>query len=246
MINLNKLKNICFNKNYVLSEAIIKPDTTINSMISGITNLKNLNIEINTFIDVGASNGMWTRDAIKIYNESYYFLIEAQKEHLDGLKQTKKKFQNVDYIIAAVGDYEGEIYFDTTSLWGGLASKEKFSHKNYKIVNVTTIDKIIVNYNLKPPYLIKLDTHGYEKQILDGSINALLNTNALIIEAYNFHLTTDSLLFYELCSYMDKLGFYVFNIVDILNRPKDSVLWQMDIFFLKKNYHFFNKNIYQY
>jgi len=36
------------------------------------------------------------------------------------------------------------------------------------------------------PYLIKLDTHGVEIPILNGSAQTLKDTNVLVVEVYNF------------------------------------------------------------
>lgn len=78
-------------------------------------------LEINTVIDVGASNGSWSRICMKYLPNAQYLLIEAQEPHLDGLVKFKSEFKNSDYILAAAGNREGTIYFDNSGLFGGLA-----------------------------------------------------------------------------------------------------------------------------
>src|ERR1700730_15699226 len=56
-------------------------------------------------------------------------------------------------------------------------------------------------YSLPGPYLIKLDTHGYEVPILCGATETLRNTNLLVIETYNFRLIESCLLFDEIIAY---------------------------------------------
>jgi hypothetical protein len=90
-----------------------------------------------------------------------------------------------------------------------------------------------------------LDTHGYEVPILEGATETLKNTNLLIIEAYNFQIAHKSLRFWELCSYVEKLGFLPFNMVDFMHRSKDNAFWQMDIFFLRAEHPVFSSNTYE-
>ena len=51
----------------------------------------------------------------------------------------------------------------------------------------------------KPPFLVKLDTHGVEAAILGGAQKTLTRSVAWIIEAYNQRIVSDCLLFWELC-----------------------------------------------
>ena len=110
---------------------------------------------------------------------------------------------------------------------------------------MTTIDNIIEETKIEGPYLIKLDTHGYERSILKGSLFTLEKTNALIIECYNHRISDEAFLFWELCEYLYKKNFRPVYIVDILNREYDNSLWQMDIFFIKSNYKNFEYNSYK-
>ena len=66
----------------------------------------------------------------------------------------------------------------------GSASKIR-SEAARKVVRQTTIDHEIGASSLPGPYMIKLDTHGYEVPILCGATETLRNTNLLVIETYN-------------------------------------------------------------
>ncbi len=212
-------------------------------MEPGIERIRKANVKLTTVIDVGASNGSWSRIFLKSYPKADYLLVEAQKAHEPALATLKNEYPNVNYVLTAVGNRSGVINFDAGDLNGGLAGEEPFKRNNV-VVPVHTVDSIANKYKLKPPFAIKLDTHGYEKQILDGTRQTLKNTNLLIIEAYVFKLTKDSLRFYELCTYLDKQEFYPVDIVDLSFRPRDYALWQMDIFFVRKNRKEFKCNSY--
>lgn len=204
------------------------------TMYSALKRSKERNIEINTVVDVGASYGVWSDECMKIYPEAFYFLIEAQEPHRKGLEQFKQKHpKNTDFVIAAAGHERGEIYFDNSDLMGGIASKTKLSDQ-YITVPVTTIDHEVAHRKLKPPFLIKLDTHGFEVPILTGASQTFSQTNLLVIESYNFKLNDDCLRFWELCQHMEGLGFLPIDLANILYRKKDLSFWQTDIFFVRK------------
>ncbi len=181
---------------------------------------------------------------MKHYPSAFYHLIEAQEPHKADLEAFKQKNKNVNYVLAAAGNKVGEIYFDNGGLFGGLASDTPLE-QNHIVVPVTTIDVEIAKHNLKAPYLIKLDTHGYEVPILEGASETLKNANLVIIETYNFQIAKNSLRFWEMCAYMEKLGFLPIDMVDFMHRAKDNAFWQMDIFFVRKDRAEFGYNSYE-
>jgi len=201
-------------------------------------------LNVNTVIDVGASDGRWSKICMKYLPNARYILIEAQEAHRKGLELFKSENNNVEYILAAAGNKNGLIYFDNSGLFGGLASETPFENNCIEIP-VITIDEEIKRLNLQPPYLIKLDTHGYEKAILDGAIETLKNAELIIVETYNYQLTNDSLKYYELSEFMSKLGFSSIEMVDLLLREYDCSLWQMDTFYIPTKRKEFSHNSYK-
>ena len=197
-----------------------------------ISEMKNL--EINTIIDVGASDGRWCKIAIKYFPDAFYFLIEANNFHKEGLDNFKRCHENSDYVLAAAGDTIGKIYFDASAPFAGLASHVPVE-SNCIIVPATTIDRQVEEKKLPPFFLLKLDTHGFEMPIFNGAQQTLKQTAIVIVEAYNFKQGKEDVRFHKLCSYMDEMGFRCVDIVDIMYRPIDKILWQMDIVFAKKN-----------
>lgn len=191
-------------------------------------------LNVNTVIDVGASNGSWSRICMKHLPKAKFLLIEAQEAHKSGLDEFTKQFSNADYILAAAGREDGRIFFENEHLFGGLASETPFE-KNCIEVPVVSIDNEVKRQNLKPPFLIKLDTHGFEVPILEGALNTIKSAELIIIETYNYRLTKDSLKYYEMCQYMERLGFSSIELVDFMLRKYDNSFWQMDTFFIPSN-----------
>ena len=202
-------------------------------------------IQISSVIDVGASNGSWTEKAQHSFPDARYLLIEAQgPAHRTALERFARAKSNVDFVVAAAGDREGEIHFDATDPLGGVASSE-VTGPNDIIVPMTTVDTEVARFGLEPPYLLKLDTHGFEVQIFEGAKRTLSATDLLVVEAYNFELQPGSLRFHELCAHLEKQGLRCIDLVDVLRRPGDNVLWQADLFFARSDRPEFARTAYE-
>lgn len=204
------------------------------TMLAALQRCYNRGLEINTVIDVGASNGSWSKICMQVFPEAKYLLVEAQEGHKGGLEKFIALNKNAQYILAAAGPRDGKIYFDNKDLLGGVASETPLA-ENCIEVPVVSLDSAINNSGLKKgPYLLKLDTHGFEVPILEGAVKIIQNASLIIIETYNFKLNKDSLRYWEMCSYMDSLGFATIENVDLMLREYDQALWQMDTFFISK------------
>jgi FkbM family methyltransferase len=202
-------------------------------------------LQVRTVVDVGASNGSWTVLALRSIPDASYLLIEAQGEpHEKALRDLRARRPQVDYVLAAAGDRKGTIHFDVSDPFGGVASNEPFE-RNDLVVPMTSIDAEIAQRSLQPPFLLKLDTHGFEVPILEGAAQALIQTNLLVIEAYNFKLQPGCLRFHEMCGYLEERGLRCIDLVDVLRRPRDGSLWQFDLFFVPRDRPEFDTNTYR-
>lgn len=198
-------------------------------------------IEIKSVIDIGASNGCWSERLRKYYPEAFYLLIEANPFHQTALEQFKTSHVNTDFVLAAAGDTEGEIFFDGTDPFGGLASHQASEKTNLR-VPVTTIDHLCQKHQLQPPYLIKLDTHGFELPIFEGAKETLKQTSLIVVETYNFNIAPNSLRFPQMCEYLEAKGFRCIDMCEPMYRDFDQALWQFDLFFVPNSYAGFDYN----
>lgn len=198
----------------------------------------------NTVIDVGASNGSWSRELMSGYPSANYLLIEAQPVHEPVLKEFCTRHKNAQYVLAAAGESDGEIFFDASDPFGGLASHVPFEQHCIRVPMIA-IDSLVRQHNLAPPFLIKLDTHGFELPILRGAARTLCDANALIIECYNFRIAPECLLFYEMSQDLERQGFRCMDMFDVLYRPYDQAFWQMDMLFMRSSRPEFSYNGYR-
>jgi len=113
----------------------------------------------------------------------------------------------------------------------------------YRQVPMVALDSVVRERALKPPFILKLDTHGFEVPILEGAKNTLNETLLLVVEVYNFQLSPQSLRFHEIIAYLEQRGFRCVDICDPIFR-QDGVLWQLDLFFMRADSAEFNSNNY--
>jgi FkbM family methyltransferase len=186
-------------------------------------------IPVASVIDIGASNGSWSRLARSAWPNARFLLVEANPFHRAALERSR-----MDFVLAAAGDISGAAHFDASDPWGGVASHVATGEADI-VVPMTTVDDEVARRRLPGPYLIKLDTHGFEREILEGAAQALAHTSLLVIEAYNFELRPGSMRFHELVAFAEKRGFRCFDLADPMRRPKDGVLWQLDLLFTRED-----------
>ena len=201
-------------------------------------------IEIKSLIDIGASNGSWSKTFARFFPKRHHLLIDANEVHLPELTKACEENVNWLFALAAVGGANEDLYFDSSDPLGGHLSKHLHT-ENYRPCKSTTIDDLLDKYPLPGPFMIKLDTHGVEIPILNGSVKALKQTNALVIEAYNFSFGEPSVPFWELCRHLFEIGFRPLDVFDPLYREVDNAFFQFDILFVRsdlplfKDLHFF-------
>ncbi|HWZ95735.1 MAG TPA: FkbM family methyltransferase [Opitutaceae bacterium] len=191
--------------------------------------------QFRTVIDVGASDGHWSRQlAAALPGPKNFVMIEAQTLHRDGLARFQADFAHTRTVLAAAGSQPGEIYFEANDPWGGVAAEQPGNQDgNWIRVPMTTIDQEVAASGFPGPYLIKLDTHGYEVPILDGAKQTLAQTEVLVIECYNFNIAASARRFPAFCLHLEELGFRCIDLFDPFYRPSDGTLWQMDLVFMR-------------
>jgi FkbM family methyltransferase len=204
----------------------------LSGMRSGLRLLARLGIEPATIADVGASDGRWSKSAHKVFPRAELVLFEPQPVHAEALERFQLDHPNARIVRSAVGGSTGVSAFDASDPWSGVLEPQETASSI--TVSVVTLDDALADAT--PPILVKLDTHGVEAAILAGAEQTLSRSAAWTIEAYNQRIAGGSLLFWELCTYMAELGFRPIDLVDVLHRPHDRTLWQMDLFFIRSDW----------
>jgi len=218
---------------------MMQNDSTMNA---GLQRLTRFITGTGSVIDIGASDGHWTRLAMQHMPGYEFLLVDANKTHESALRHLHKE-SGANYKICAAGDTDGEInFFISDDVYGGSASYSEFPQENNHVVPMYKVSTLAHRHKheLPPPYILKLDTHGFEVPILQGAVEILEQTEAIIIEVYNFHLSEGCLTFHEMCNFLQKKGFRCVGLADPMYRQYDDAFWQMDLFFIRSDHNAFN------
>jgi FkbM family methyltransferase len=195
-----------------------------------------------TIVDIGAAAGRWTRKCLRHFPDARYLLIEPLEERRGALEKLRGEFPKVEFATAAAGESPGEAVLNVSEDLDGSGIYDRPGADNARKVPVVSLDSELSARALPGPYFLKFDTHGFELPILRGAAATLRQTAMVVLEVYNFQLTSGSLRFHEMCAHMEALGFRCADMADAMLRPRDGLLWQMDFLFLPKDSREFSVN----
>lgn len=100
------------------------------------------------------------------------------------------------------------------------------------------IDDVLKEKQVSGPYLIKVDVQGAELDVLDGSPQALQESEVVVLEVSMFQFMKGAPELYDVVFYMKERGFVAYDIILGWNRPLDNALGQIDMVFVKENGRF--------
>jgi FkbM family methyltransferase len=200
-------------------------------MQSALQRLSQSGIPVQSVIDVGAASGLFSLMSHQCFPDASIMAIEPLSESFQILQRRLSKLPQVDAHQCVVGNVDGaSISFTVSDDLDG--SGVGLTGGTSRSIACRTLDSLASQYMLRGPFLLKLDTHGYELPILEGGQNVLRHCSAIIVEAYNFKISESACLFWELCAVMDRYGFRPIDIADPSPRSLDDAFWQLDIVFI--------------
>jgi FkbM family methyltransferase len=209
-------------------------------MRSVLARLAQRNESIGTVVDIGASDGRWSAQALPLFPAARFIGIDPLAERAAALGRLKRREPRFDYELCAAGALEEDTVelAVTADLDGSTVGGAGQSRR----VPSRSIDRILRDKGCRGPFLLKFDTHGFEVPILAGAAATLAGTHFIVMEVYNYRHVSGTLLFHEMCRLLDGHGFRCFNMADPLQRPLDGCLWQMDLFYARHDHEFFREN----
>jgi FkbM family methyltransferase len=82
-------------------------------------------------------------------------------------------------------------------------------------IEVKTLDTLMEEYGFEPPFGLKIDTEGFEDQVIRGATNFLRLTEFVIAEVSVAERFVDSYTFAEFTELMDEYDFFLWDVLGV-------------------------------
>jgi FkbM family methyltransferase len=202
------------------------------NMRFGLTEMANRRFSPNTIIDVGAFQGEWSRVAKSIWPKSRLFMIEPNLTDSAVLNGVARDLDACvfDELLGAHDDEAVDFYVmgsgssilpECSSVPRGVQSRR-----------LRRLDSLLTN--IRGPAFLKIDAQGYELEILEGAGGLLPAIEAILLEVSIIQINEGAPLLYDVVSFMKRLGFVTYDLLQVHRRPLDRALNQIDLVFVRE------------
>lgn len=190
-------------------------------------------MRISWVYDIGAHKGEWS-SAMKegALKGSNFVLFEANPTHRSTLQQTGLKYV-CGQMLSDRDDDTGQFY--STGSTGDSYYKEAttwYENVHPVILPKITLNKLVQEYNLPLPDLVKLDTQGSELDILRGATDILKTVSLIYIEVPIIQYNVQAPSIVEYLTFMKDNRFIPVGIFE--QHVIESTLIQVDIMYVSE------------
>ena len=212
------------------------PEVPVGSYVAALAVLFNRGARYGTVIDLGCADGTFclTWFAGGLFPGSTCVNVDANALYEPSLRDIQSVLGG-HYVIAAISDRDGEIELDTGShpYWASAVSSDHsywsggLNRPGEKTkVRAYTLDTLVRELALKPPFLLKLDLQCGELAALRGGAKMLAETDVVVCET-----ATDE--FAPVCEFLHAHDHELFDLTEI-SRYGDGTLTQLYPVFLHR------------
>ena len=167
--------------------------------------------------DIGANEGQFAIGASAAFPEARIFSYEPGSAAFARLTAALGTNPNVELTQEAVGREEGEASLHVTT--ADQSSSLLELHRNHleaypevralrkETVQVTTLENEFRRISHEEPILLKIDTQGFEFQVLQGAGEAIQRIRWIIFETATRPMYQDEVLFDDVSAWLKQRGF---------------------------------------
>jgi len=183
--------------------------------------------DVDNIIDVGVANG--TNFLFKSFPNAKYFFVEPNPVFFEFIENKLLKRYNSKLFKLAAGNQVGKKKMWSSSGRSSFLQRSDYQIKDEIEVNIDKLDSILKSEILKGKNLLKVDTEGYELEVLKGAKETLKKVDYLIIElrVENIKTYNPSEIFY----FLYEKNFVFYKIMKL--RYTRNGISVMDVIFVK-------------
>jgi FkbM family methyltransferase len=190
-------------------------DETILLVIKKISDQKKIFL-----LDCGSNYGFYSFYVASLNLDNQVLAFEASPKTFNAFKANLElnNFRNIDYKNLAISEVSGKFisFYESHNDWESSVTHSKFENTKIVTIETTAIDQELLKKDLNNfAIIIKLDIEGNEFNAIQGSKDAILRYEPLIIielsrynfnnQNYNFNFFRNFLDDYKYKIYDDKL-----------------------------------------
>lgn len=202
-------------------------------------------VQANIVFDIGANQGQFANDLRSAgYNGSIVSFEPLQAAHRKLTKAARKDPAWIVHPRTAIGDQEGtaDINISANSVSSSLlpmldAHSRACASSSYvdtQKTPVTRLDSVASAYlNSTSRVFIKIDTQGFEWEVLNGASDTLEITHGVLLEMSLVHLYANQHLWTDFIERMKLAGFVLWAIQKGFTDPRTGRTLQIDGIFLR-------------
>lgn len=211
----------------------------LNPVTLALVRLWALGFQPRTIADIGAYKGLWTEAALRVHPliHSRVLMLEAQTGCIPHLEAVKHAFPDtVDYRIALLGrEPKDAVPFHLLETGSSVYKENTHFEGVVAHIPMTTLADVAAEAGFSGFDLIKMDVQGSEIDILSGSLEMAQQAEVIILEASLVNYNEGAPQFSEVVSFMDSIGYGLFDVLDMLRRGEWRMLYQCDLIFVRKD-----------
>lgn len=200
--------------------------------------------EIDVILDVGANSGQYGRYLRNIGYAKHIISFEPMKTAYEKLSKVceKDKMWFCENVGLGASKTEAVIHIAKNSQSSSLLEMAKSHIKGApdsvyigeEMIKIETLS-YYKNSLLKKGknIFLKIDTQGYEKEVLDGALELSNHIKIIQLELSFKELYKRAPIFNEMIQYMNKLGYYLISLEKVFSDVNTDELLQVDGMFIK-------------
>ncbi|MES2807631.1 MAG: FkbM family methyltransferase [Bacteroidota bacterium] len=209
---------------------------SIPNLSKSLQRINQLGYKPAAIFDVGAYKGDFARLCLDVWPNANIVCFEPIEEKAKLLQDWADKDSRITVIQGLLGDENNDsVKFNESETASSVLDEFISKDFNTKYHRMRTLDRCIAEFKLNPPNILKIDTQGFEYQILQGIKENLQHVEVIIAELNFIDIHENVKLAGETIAFLKGYDFVVYDITEIHRRPYDKAMWQADFMFVKKD-----------
>lgn len=197
-----------------------------------------------TVFDVGANYGQTALHYNKIFNEAEVYSFEPIKKSFLKLESETKHQKKIKCFHLALGEEKKEVeiflYDESNSQLNSLkvVDDSKINKSLREAIKVDTLNNFVLENNIQIIDLLKIDTEGFELEVLKGAASLLENKQikAILCEVALSKRNTRNTQLNDVTSFLDKYDYFFVGLYDTnVNYYNQGLAYSNALFILKNN-----------